>query len=261
MYSFQSGFRLPKVYVWTLADSVTLVDLYRFFLVFGAIRAEIRCDSFIGRYALLYFKKKEDAVLAMDKLASAILHGKPFQMMDCHPCTKMSGLVPDTLFIRNLPHQVDDEILEFLFMKYGRILYCKVPRCPPGQSTLCGFVQYESDGPCRAAIEEMNGYEVLGETLHVDFYYVDQQKKIELDSVKPRDGCLQDAADKDRGVVNVLAQHINTVASKGKLLQQIPKADATGAFTDSGPDALPAVGNVLIDASHVADQLASLPLD
>lgn len=49
---------------------------------------------------------------------------------------------------------------------------------------------------------------------------------------------------------------------QGKLLQQIAKVDAAGAFTDCGTDALPPMGNVLIEelSSHVADRLASLPL-
>ncbi|XP_027068699.1 polyadenylate-binding protein 8-like isoform X3 [Coffea arabica] len=258
-----SGSGLPALYVWTLADTVTGADVHRLFRVCVAIRTEIFCDSIIGRYALVSFAKKEHADLAMNKLASATLHGRPIQMMDCHPCTKMSGLVPDTLFVRNLPDRADIELLEYLFFKYGKIWYINIPRRPDGQSTDYGFVQFDTDGPCRAAIEEMNGYEVLGVRLRVDPYYLDPEKKIfELDSAKPCDGYSQDAADTVCAVRNVLAQQINTGASKGKLLQQIAKVDAAGAFPDCGTGALPLMGNVLIEelSSNVADRLASLPL-
>ncbi|XP_027069171.2 polyadenylate-binding protein 8 isoform X2 [Coffea arabica] len=262
-----SGFGLPALYVWTLADTVTGADVHRLFLVCVAIRTEIFCDSIIGRYALVSFAKKEHADLAMNKLASATLHGRPIQMMDCHPCTKMTGLVPDTLFVRNLPDWADIELLEFLFLKYGKIWYINIPRRPDGQSADYGFVQFDSDEPCRAAIEEMNGYEALGVSLRVEPYYLDPEKKIfGLDSAKPCDGYSQDAADVVCAVRNVLAQQINTGASK------IAKVDAAGASTagastagastDCGTDALPPMGNVLIEelSSHVADRLASLPL-
>nr|XP_027066471.1 uncharacterized protein LOC113692281 isoform X3 [Coffea arabica] len=158
---------------------------------------------------------KMEADLAMNKLASATLHGRPIQMMDCHPCTKMTGLVPDTLFVRNLPDWADIELLEFLFFKYGKIWYINIPRRPDGQSADYGFVQFDSDEPCRAAIEEMNGYEALGVSLRVDPYYLDPEKKIfGLDSAKPCDGYSQDAADVVCAVRNVLAQQINTGASK-----------------------------------------------
>ena len=54
-----SGSGLPALYVWTLADTVTVPDVHRLFLVCVAIRTEIFCDSIIGRYALVSFAKKE----------------------------------------------------------------------------------------------------------------------------------------------------------------------------------------------------------
>ena len=73
------------------------------------------------------------------------------------------------LYVGNLGYGVGDKDLEDLFAQHGTVLSAKViTDRDSGQSKGFGFVEMETDGEAKTAIEALNGAEVQGRALTVN---------------------------------------------------------------------------------------------
>lgn len=74
------------------------------------------------------------------------------------------------LFVGSLSYEVTDFDLEDLFKQYGEVLSAKViVDRDSGRSRGFGFVEMSSDGSAQSAIDALNGTEVKGRTINVNF--------------------------------------------------------------------------------------------
>ena len=74
------------------------------------------------------------------------------------------------LFVGSLPWSVDDQGLQELFASHGEIVSARVVTDrESGRSRGFGFVEYNDEATAQTALEAMNGAEVEGRTISVDF--------------------------------------------------------------------------------------------
>lgn len=74
------------------------------------------------------------------------------------------------LFIGSLPWAIDDQGLQELFSAYGEVVSARViTDRESGRSRGFGFVEYNDEASAQAALNAMNGAEVQGRTITVDF--------------------------------------------------------------------------------------------
>ena len=106
------------------------------------------------------------------------------------------------LIVRNLPWSIKkSDQLALLFSSYGKLKYATIPEKPSGLSAGYGFITFQTSEHAEKAIREMNGQEVDGRQLAVD-YAVDKaiwetlrgEAHNELASTEnPESGCEEDS--------------------------------------------------------------------
>ena len=83
---------------------------------------------------------------------------------------KLESQQPPKLIVRNLPWTVKKpEDLAALFRSYGKVKHATMPKAKPGLSAGFGFVVLRGRKNAQKAIEGVNGKEVEGRTLAVDW--------------------------------------------------------------------------------------------
>jgi RNA recognition motif-containing protein len=74
------------------------------------------------------------------------------------------------LFIGSLPWAVDDAQLGQLFAEFGEVVSARViTDRESGRSRGFGFVEYNNEAAAQAAVDAMNGKDVEGRAISVDF--------------------------------------------------------------------------------------------
>jgi len=74
------------------------------------------------------------------------------------------------LYVGGLDEQVSEEILHAAFIPFGDLRSVQVPKdFSKGTSRGFGFVEYELEEDCAAALDNMNGAELFGKTLKCSF--------------------------------------------------------------------------------------------
>lgn len=68
---------------------------------------------------------------------------------------------------QNLSSEVDNKALYDTFSQFGKILSSKIATGPGGESKGHGFVQYEDEPSAQAAIDTVNGKELVGQQVFV----------------------------------------------------------------------------------------------
>lgn len=69
--------------------------------------------------------------------------------------------------MQNLSPEVDNKALYDTFSQFGKILSSKIATGPGGESKGHGFVQYEDEASAQAAIDTVNGKELVGQQVFV----------------------------------------------------------------------------------------------
>lgn len=96
---------------------------------------------------------------------------------------KVPALPPPKLIIRNLPFSIQDpEELSLLFRSYGKIKFVDLPKTPAGKPAGFGFVTIRGRKNAEKAMAGVNGKEVDGRMLAVDWavekdVWEEQQRK------------------------------------------------------------------------------------
>ncbi len=74
------------------------------------------------------------------------------------------------LFVGSLPWSVDDQGLQELFAAHGEVVSARViTDRETGRSRGFGFVEYNDEATAQTALDAMNGAEIEGRTISVDF--------------------------------------------------------------------------------------------
>ncbi|CAJ1065870.1 RNA-binding protein 7 [Xyrichtys novacula] len=74
-----------------------------------------------------------------------------------------------TLFIRNLDQRVTEELLFELFLQAGPLIKTKIPKDSDGKQKTFGFAVYKHEVSAPYAVQLLNGTNLFGRCLHVQF--------------------------------------------------------------------------------------------
>ena len=142
-------------------------------------------------YGFVTFADVEDAQSAKDTIDGLLFEGRKIkvelaeprnrQVNEDAPTSATKGKArpglpkrglqqPPKLIVRNLPWTIKEpEHLAFLFRSYGKVKYATLPKEKPGLSAGFGFVVLRGRKNAERALEGVNGKEVDGRTLAVDW--------------------------------------------------------------------------------------------
>jgi len=74
------------------------------------------------------------------------------------------------LFVGNLPWSTDDQGLQTMFEEFGEIVSARViTDRESGRSRGFGFVEFADEAAAQAAVDGINGKEIDGRAINVDF--------------------------------------------------------------------------------------------
>lgn len=153
-YVLQEQFRLyfPSVRsAKVITDPVTLRSKGYGFVRFGS---EQERDRALGEMNGVYISSRPIRVSLATAKKSTTGAAAPAPATAMHPSDYDPGNT--TLFIGGLSASVTEEQLRSIFMRFGDIIYTKIP-----QGKGCGFVQYVDRRAAEIAMAEMNG-QVIG---------------------------------------------------------------------------------------------------
>ena len=71
------------------------------------------------------------------------------------------------IIVKSLPKDLDQQALYQAFSEFGKIISCKLEVYSTGESRCFGYVQFELEENANAAIEALNGKEILGKVVEV----------------------------------------------------------------------------------------------
>lgn len=190
------------LFVRSLAPTVTTNDLTEHFSESFPIKHAVAVlDSSTNQckgYGFVTFADAEDAQRALNELNSTELQGKKIKVEIADPrhrevdseipgrkksipseaATKAKAereklrkeQQPPKLIIRNLPWTIrESDQLARLFMSYGKVKFADIPKTHTGQLKGFGFVTLRGRKNAERALEGVNGKEIDGRTLAVDW--------------------------------------------------------------------------------------------
>lgn len=173
-----------KIFVGSIPYHITSQDLRALFDQYGdIINAQVKTKEMpdgsiksagCGFVWFANFKGAHNAVKALNGKVMFKSYNKPLTVRtsdELRDFFKKSGLKLCKIFVRNLPSDCDDESLNSLFSKYGRVIRAFVPvDKDKGTKKNYGFVYYEESESAKRAIKELNGITLpTGEKLEVAF--------------------------------------------------------------------------------------------
>jgi nucleolar protein 4 len=134
-------------------------------------------------YGFVTFADAEDAESAKKEFHNYLIDGKKLRVELAEPRQRDGDIattskvkkeeevqLPPKLIVRNLPWSIKgSEQLTKLFMSYGKVKQAYVPRKGPGLMAGFGFVIMRGRKNAEKAIEGVNGKEIDGRTLAVDW--------------------------------------------------------------------------------------------
>lgn len=184
-----------SLFVRSLPQNATSESLTNFFSQsFPLKHATVVIDSESKQskgYGFVTFADVEDAQSARDTLNGSFFDGRKIEVELAEPRHRQAnedGLTgatkakarrspqkhevqhPSKLIVRNLPWTIKEpEHLAVLFRSYGKVKHATLPKKKPGQSAGFGFVMLRGRKNAEKALEGVNGKEVDGRTLAVDW--------------------------------------------------------------------------------------------
>ena len=160
---------------------------------------------------------EEGSATAVKAKASQVLHNRDFQQS-----TK--------LIVRNLPWTIrEPEHLAVLFRSYGKIKHVTLPQNKFGLLAGFGFVVLRGRKNAERALEGINGREVDGRTLAVDWAVEKEIWEMMQNETKEKDRRNQDI---DALTVDSVKHRVNSQNSLQIDIKDVPQSDATQS--DSG---------------------------
>ncbi|KAL9431790.1 hypothetical protein AB3S75_026898 [Citrus x aurantiifolia] len=146
-----------NLWVGNLSADTTDADLKELFGKFGALDKVTTYSS--RSFAFVYFKRVEDAKAAKDALQGSDFRGNPIKIEFARPAKPSKHL-----WVGGISQTVSKEELEEEFLKFGNIEDFKFLK--DGNTA---FVEYSRLEDAAEALKNINGRQIGGEQLRVDF--------------------------------------------------------------------------------------------
>jgi len=99
----------------------------------------------------------QDAERALDTMNYSLIRGQPCRIMWSHRDPSLRKSNKGNIFIKNLDKSIDNKMLYDTFSTFGNILSCKIATDEENKSKGYGFVHYEDESSCQAAIDKVTG--------------------------------------------------------------------------------------------------------
>ncbi|KAF1965296.1 hypothetical protein BU23DRAFT_546224 [Bimuria novae-zelandiae CBS 107.79] len=218
-----------QLFVRSLAPSVTTEDLTDFFSenypIKNAVVVLDKETKASKGYGFVTFADVEDAERAKEEFNGAELQGKKMKLdvaearhrdTDTAAPTVSAGArakaereqaMKDNqapkLIVRNLPWSIKTpEQLGKLFLSYGKVHFTTLPKKPNGELRGFGFVALRGKKNAEKAIEDLNGKEIDGRPIAVDWTvdkdaWQDLQKQLDAEEARQQKDAKDDKEDKD----------------------------------------------------------------
>jgi polyadenylate-binding protein len=103
------------------------------------------------------FRLMSDAERALDTMNYSMIRGQPIRIMWSHRDPSLRKSNKGNIFIKNLDKSIDNKMLYDTFSTFGNILSCKIATDDESKSKGYGFVHYEDESSCQAAMDKVNG--------------------------------------------------------------------------------------------------------
>ncbi|KAJ0034484.1 hypothetical protein Pint_25851 [Pistacia integerrima] len=166
-----------NLWVGNLSADTNDADLMDLFIKYGALDSVTTYSS--RSFAFVYFKRVEDAKAAKDALQGTSLRGNPLKIEFARPAKPCKNL-----WVGGISPTVSKEELEEEFLKFGKIEDFKFLR---DRNT--AFVEYFRLEDASQAMKNMNGKQIGGEQIRVDFLRSQPSRRDQWpNSHDPRDG-------------------------------------------------------------------------
>lgn len=160
-----------NIFIKNLGKHIDTKAIYDTFSMFGNILScKVATDSdgsSLG-YGFIHFETEEAAQNAIEKVNGMLLEDKKVFVGKFIPRSARMRELGETMnkyrnvYVKNFDDSLDDEKLEEVFAKYGKILSAKVMKDPTGNSKGFGFVAFEEPEAAERAVDEMNEVDVPG---------------------------------------------------------------------------------------------------
>lgn len=156
-----ASYASASLYVGDLLPEITEANLCDIFNQVGAVQSIRVCRDAVTRrplgYAYVNFRLMQDAERALDTMNYSLIRGHPCRIMWSHRDPALRKSNKGNIFIKNLDKEIDNKMLYDTFSTFGNILSCKIATDEDNKSKGYGFVHYEDESSCQAAMDKVNG--------------------------------------------------------------------------------------------------------
>ncbi|CAD7669338.1 unnamed protein product [Nyctereutes procyonoides] len=214
-----------NIFIKNLEDSIDNKALYDTFSTFGNILScKVVCDDHGSRgFGFVHFETHEAAQQAITTMNGMLLndrkvfvgHFKSRREREAELGARAMEFT--NIYVKNLHVDVDEQGLQDLFSRFGKMLSVKVMRDDSGHSRGFGFVNFQKHEEAQKAVMDMNGKEVSGRLLYVGR----AQKRVERQSELKRrfEQLKQDRLTRYQGV-NLYVKNLDDSIDDEKLRKE-----------------------------------------
>ena len=155
------------VYVQNLVEGLSENQLKKKFRKIGEV-SNIHLE---GQNASVTYKDEETAKLCVKKLNSHVYKQKVISVVSSMLSAKAikKRTTPSRIVIRNLSFKVTEELLRSELLAFGKMLDLSVPKNGEGKIRGFAFVSYINKFEANKALQKLNGKEILGRKIAVDW--------------------------------------------------------------------------------------------
>lgn len=166
-----------NVFIKNLDRSIDNKAMYDTFSAFGNILSCKVAQDENGTskgYGFVHFETEEAANKSIEKVNGMLLNGKKVYVGRFIPRKEREKELGEkaklftNVYVKNFGEDLSEEQLRSMFEKYGKITSYKIMSKDDGKSKGFGFVAFESPEAAEAAVEALNGKEIVeGKPLYV----------------------------------------------------------------------------------------------
>merc|ERR1719512_249613 len=165
-----------NVFIKNLDKSIDNKAMYDTFSAFGNIlscKVAQDADGNSKGYEFVHFETEEAAMNAIQKVNGMLLNDKKVFVGRFVPRKEREKELGEkakkftNVYVKNFGEEMNEEKLNDMFGKYGKITSFKIMAEDGGRNKGFGFVSFEDSESAEKAVDDLNGTEMNGKTLYV----------------------------------------------------------------------------------------------